>query len=198
MVVGTLIIPTHNYSFLVQEIQDWKEGRGLNPHLNIENIISNVEFRKSSGIKIEPLIQIVDILIGGIGFVRNGNYDTARASKVKKALVDHIEKYAKTRLLYDTSISAPFNIWTFEVEKSMRASKKYKKIALIPSLKVSLYHGYSFRKQRRFYYCPIEPLIYHDGSAAKTFLNSTTFGREHSHYNKKYLYLQYFFHSITF
>jgi len=36
MVIGTIIIPTHNYSFLVKEIQDWKESRGFNPQSELK------------------------------------------------------------------------------------------------------------------------------------------------------------------
>jgi len=91
------------------------------------DLISNVEPRKSSGENCESMIQIVDILIGAIGFVRNGYYSEQSASSEKKELVSHIENLANTKLIYDTGMNSPFSIWTFDVEKSMIAKEKRRK-----------------------------------------------------------------------
>ena len=90
------------------------------------DLIANVEPRKSSGENSEPMIQIVDVLIGAIGFVRNGFYSAQSSSLEKRELVDHIETLANTRLFYDTGINSAFNIWTFDVEKTMNAKKERK------------------------------------------------------------------------
>jgi hypothetical protein len=117
---------TNTYPFRLQVLKNTLNS-AIKRDLKIKDIISNVEFRKSSGDKIEPFIQIVDILIGAIAFVRNGLYAQRAISNSKKQLVNHIEALAGTRLSFDTAISAPFNIWTFDVEKSMRGREKHKK-----------------------------------------------------------------------
>ena len=101
-------------------------NRAFKRDFKIVDLIANVEPRKSSGEGSEPLIQIVDILIGAIGFVRNGNYYSPNASTAKKELVDFIEQQANTQLIYDTGINSAFNIWTFNVEKSMKEKKKWR------------------------------------------------------------------------
>lgn len=93
----------------------------------IQNAIANVEDRVSSGPKSEPLIQIVDIIIGAIGFVRNSFYNRPQASEWKRALVNHIEQEAKTQLKFDTLANTPFNIWTFDLDKVYLRKQYYKK-----------------------------------------------------------------------
>jgi len=94
--------------------------------LKIENIVASIEPRESKGQKMEPMIQIVDILIGAIGFVRNGSMISPQASTAKIDLAKFIEDLSNTNLLYDTNINSSFNLWTFDVEKSMLAKDKRK------------------------------------------------------------------------
>lgn len=96
--------------------------------LKIENIVTSIEPRESKGRKIEPMIQIVDILIGAIGFVRNGSLTSPNASEAKINLVKFIEEQSNTKLLFDTNINSSFNLWTFDVDKSMLAKKKRKEL----------------------------------------------------------------------
>lgn len=100
---------------------------GLKRDLKIANLVANVEPRASSGPRCEPLIQIVDVLIGAIGFVRNGRTTRPGASPAKIQMVDYMEKAAGTRFSFDTAARAPFNLWTFDVSLAMERRKGYKK-----------------------------------------------------------------------
>jgi hypothetical protein len=95
--------------------------------LKLEKIVSNVEPRKSSGPRVEALIQIVDVLVGAIGYVRNKFFEKPNASEAKRQMVEYIEGLLGSRLQYDTSAKAPFNIWTFDVEVSLKKKRLYKK-----------------------------------------------------------------------
>lgn len=95
--------------------------------LKIEGLVANVEPRPSSGPHAEPLIQIVDILIGAIGYVRNGHIQRGDATVAKAEMLSFLEDRAGTRFAFDSAARAPFNIWTFDVELAMERKKLYKK-----------------------------------------------------------------------
>lgn len=79
----------------------------LKRDLGLEKPISAIEPRRSSGIKAEPLIQVVDVMIGAVGYVRNGFYERTGASQAKRDLVDHIERRRDTpslRYICDFSV----------------------------------------------------------------------------------------------
>lgn len=99
----------------------------LKRDLKLPEIVANVEPRHSSGTRAEGLIQIVDVLIGSIGFVRNGAYKELHASPAKNELIKYIEELLGSNLKYDSSAYASFNIWTFDVEVSLNKKKSYKK-----------------------------------------------------------------------
>ena len=93
------------------------------------NIIkTNIDFQNSSGTQTESLIQIVDILIGAIGFVRNGFIDKRMCSPSKKHLCDYIESRCNCELAFDTPPSPPFSIWTFD----SRAAHQFQTPRLFP------------------------------------------------------------------
>jgi len=93
--------------------------------LKIKEIIANVEPRRSSGIHSEGLVQIVDILIGAIGYVRNGHHQKQGASEAKIALTKCIEQLLGSKLDYDASANAPFNIWTFDVNIALTKKRTH-------------------------------------------------------------------------
>ena len=113
---------TNRYPFRLNVIKK-ALNRALKRDLELDNLIANVEPRRSSGARGEILIQVVDILIGAIAFIRNGWYRRAKASSPKLELVKYIESRANTSLLYDTNVQSPFNIWTFDIEKSIAAKR---------------------------------------------------------------------------
>jgi len=94
--------------------------------LGIARAVANVEDRVSSGPRGEVLIQSVDLLIGAIGFVRNGLAALETSKEAKRKLVQVIEKAANTRLSYDTLPSATFNVWTFDLGIAMERKKKWR------------------------------------------------------------------------
>ncbi len=98
----------------------------LKRDLGMQRPVCAIETRRSSGVKAEPLIQVVDVLIGAVGYVRNRFYERTGASKAKKALVEHIESRAGTHLRYDTYVTSPFNLWTFDVGMSMERKARWK------------------------------------------------------------------------
>lgn len=102
-------------------------NRALHRDLKMKNLVANVEPRESNGKNAEGLIQIVDILIGAIGHVRNGFSKDAKASAAKREMIAHIEELLKSRLDYDTAAASAFNIWTFDVGISMARKKQYEK-----------------------------------------------------------------------
>jgi hypothetical protein len=95
--------------------------------LQLQNVVANVESRKSSGRRAEGLIQIVDVLIGAIGYVRNTYYKNSNASAARKEMVEYIEGLVGSKLEYDTHAGASFNIWTFDVQIPLARKKVYKK-----------------------------------------------------------------------
>lgn len=103
--------------------------RGLNirlqTRLKIPRLISNVEPRHSSGPKSEPLIQIVDLLIGAIASVRNGHAEKENASPAKLEMVRSLELMAGTRFKYDTTSRAPFNIFSFDAGIAMNRKRQH-------------------------------------------------------------------------
>ncbi len=100
---------------------------GLKRDLKLGNLVANVEPRQSSGPNAEPLIQIVDVLIGAIGYVRNGHAQRVEASPAKVEMVKFLEALAGTGFAFDTAARAPFNLWTFDVAVAMERKKTYKK-----------------------------------------------------------------------
>jgi hypothetical protein len=98
----------------------------LKRDLKLQNIVANVEPRKSSGPKVEGLIQIVDVLIGAIGYVRNKFIEVQNSSPAKKEMLLYIEELLGAKLKYDTHAGASFNIWTFDVEVPLKKRKLYK------------------------------------------------------------------------
>ena len=99
---------------------------GLKRDIGISELVANVEPRPSSGAKAEPLIQIVDVLIGAIGYVRNGGADKPGASPAKLAMTEHLQQKAGTGFAFDTTASAPFNLWTFDVTVAMKRRSEHK------------------------------------------------------------------------
>jgi hypothetical protein len=103
--------------------------RGLNIRLGgklkLPKLVSNVEPRRSSGPKSEPLIQIVDLLIGAIAFVRNDHILAEGASSAKIEMASFLEKMAGTKFKYDTTSRAPFNIFTFDVSIAMARKQEH-------------------------------------------------------------------------
>ena len=95
----------------------------ISRELKLKNIIATVEPRHSSGEHPEGFIQIVDVLIGAIGYVRNNFALEANASEAKKEMIHYIEKLLGAGLQYDTRAGAPFNIWTFDVEVALTKRK---------------------------------------------------------------------------
>lgn len=99
----------------------------LRRDLKLKNIVANVEPRHSSGGKVEGLIQIVDVLIGAIGYVRNASCKEPGASAAKIEMVKFIEELLGAKLEYDTYAGSPFNIWTFDVGVSLQRKEAHKK-----------------------------------------------------------------------
>lgn len=109
---------------------------GLKFRLGQANLVANVEPRQSSGPKAEPLIQIVDVLIGAVGYVRNGHILKPDASPAKIRMVKFLEELAGTSFAFNTVAKAPFNLWTFDVAVAMARRQKYQqknRTAPVPS-----------------------------------------------------------------
>lgn len=100
---------------------------GLRRELKRSGLVANVEPRQSSGPRAEPLIQLVDVLIGAIGFVRNGRISQPDASPARVQMVKHLQQQAGTSFAYDTTARAPFNLWTFDVAVAMERKKQHQK-----------------------------------------------------------------------
>jgi hypothetical protein len=100
---------------------------GLKRELKMTDLVASVEPRQSSGPGAEPLIQIVDVLIGAIGYVRNGHLHKPDASPAKVEMVRILEDLAGTKFSFDTAARAPFNLWTFDVTVAMERRETYKK-----------------------------------------------------------------------
>jgi hypothetical protein len=100
---------------------------GLKRQLGIAELVANVEPRQSSGITAEPMIQIADILIGAIGYVRNGHLNQPSASPAKIEMVTFLQGLAGTGFAFDTAARAPFNLWTFDVAVAMERRELHQK-----------------------------------------------------------------------
>lgn len=100
---------------------------GLNRELGVSGLVANVEPRQSSGENAEPLIQIVDVLIGAIGYVRNGHLNQPGASPAKMEMVKFLEGLSGTGFAFDTAARAPFNLWTFDVTVAMERKQAHQK-----------------------------------------------------------------------
>ena len=76
----------------------------------------NIEPRNSKEV---DLLQIVDILTGAVGFVKNGYADNPESSVAKKTLVAHIGKAINhPRLGEDTAWGqSKFTVWNFKLSK---------------------------------------------------------------------------------
>jgi len=99
----------------------------LKRDLKLQSIVANVEPRQSSGKKVEGMIQIVDVLIGAIGYVRNGAHKVPGAAFAKIEIIKYLEELLGARLEYDTHAAASFNIWTFDVGVAIERKKRHKK-----------------------------------------------------------------------
>jgi hypothetical protein len=95
----------------------------------VARAVANVEDRVSSGPKAEPLIQVVDVLIGAVGFVRNGLATRPDSSPAKRRLVQAIEAAAGTPLSFDTMWDSPFSLWTFDLKAAVRDGGKGRRAA---------------------------------------------------------------------
>ncbi|MBM3324094.1 MAG: DUF3800 domain-containing protein [Calditrichaeota bacterium] len=122
-VVVLLDDKTNRYPFRLPVVKKTLNA-ALERDLGAAKVIANIEPRRSGGQEGEPLIQVVDVLIGAIAYVRNGSHILPHASRSKVALMRHVETSANTNLSYDTRPQSPFNIWTFDVEKSMSAKSR--------------------------------------------------------------------------
>jgi Protein of unknown function (DUF3800) len=100
---------------------------GLKRQFGKDNLVANVEPRHSSGIRAEPLIQIVDVLIGAIGSVRNSHNRKNGACPAKLEMIKFLEELARTGFAFDTVAKAPFNLWTFDVAVAMAKRESYQK-----------------------------------------------------------------------
>jgi hypothetical protein len=100
---------------------------GLRRELGVADLVANVEPRQSSGVNAEPLIQVVDVLIGAIGYGRNGHLHRADASPAKVEMVKFLEGLAGTGFAFDTAARAPFNLWTFDVAVAMERKQRHQK-----------------------------------------------------------------------
>ncbi|HTX21147.1 MAG TPA: DUF3800 domain-containing protein [Candidatus Aquilonibacter sp.] len=100
---------------------------GLKRELGVSGLVANVEPRQSSGANAEPLIQIADILIGAIGYVRNGHLNQPGASPAKVEMVKFLEGLAGTGFAFDTAARAPFNLWTFDVAVAIERKQSHQK-----------------------------------------------------------------------
>lgn len=100
---------------------------GLMRKLGYRGLVSNVEARQSSGPRAEPMIQIVDLLIGAIGYVRNGHIEKPDAAPFRPRFVRFMEQQAGTSFHLDTAASAAFNVWTFDVSVAMQRKMEHKK-----------------------------------------------------------------------
>lgn len=117
---------TNRYPFRLPVLKKTLNG-ALKRELKMAGLVANVEPRPSSGSKAEPLIQIVDILIGAIGYVRNGHAHRANASAAKIEMLTFLEKQAGTGFAFDSAAQAPFNIWTFDVALAIARKNAHKK-----------------------------------------------------------------------
>lgn len=95
--------------------------------LKIKKLVANVEPRHSSGERVEPFIQIVDILIGAIGYVRNAHIQKPDASPARIEMIKFLQEKAGTSFALDTTVRAAFNLWTFDVKIAMQRRENYKK-----------------------------------------------------------------------
>lgn len=100
---------------------------GLKRELGIADLVANVEPRQSNGPKAEPMIQIADILIGAIGYVRNGHLKKPGASPAKIEMAKFLEDLSGTGFAFDTAALAAFNIWTFDVAVAMERRESHQK-----------------------------------------------------------------------
>lgn len=100
---------------------------GLKRELGISDLVANVEPRQSSGANAEPFIQIADILIGAIGYVRNGHLKRTDASPAKIEMVKFLEDLSGTGFAFDTAARAPFNLWTFDVAVAIERRQSHQK-----------------------------------------------------------------------
>ncbi|MBI2925936.1 MAG: DUF3800 domain-containing protein [Verrucomicrobia bacterium] len=114
---------TNRYPFRLSDLKQTLNA-GLKRELKLVNLVVSVEPRQSSGPNAEPLIQIVDVLIGAIGYVRNGYLNRPEASPAKVEMVRFLERQAGTGFAFDTAARAPFNLWTFDVAAAMARKPK--------------------------------------------------------------------------
>lgn len=117
---------TNRYPFRLPVLKKTLNA-GLKRELNVANLVASVEPRRSNGPGAEPLIQIVDVLIGAIGYVRNGHLKRPDASPAKVEMVHFLEGLAGTGFGFDTTARAPFNLWTFDVAVAIERREQYQK-----------------------------------------------------------------------
>lgn len=117
---------TNRYPFRLDVLKKALNAR-LKRELGISELVANVEPRQSSGKNAEPLIQIADILIGAIGYVRNGHLNKPGASPAKVEMVKFLEGLSGTGFAFDTAARAQFNLWTFDVAVAMERRQFYQK-----------------------------------------------------------------------
>jgi hypothetical protein len=117
---------TNRYPFRLDVLKKALNA-GLKRELGVSGLVANVEPRQSNGENAEPLIQIVDVLIGAIGYVRNGHLNQPCASPAKVDMVKFLEGLSGTGFAFDTAARAPFNLWTFDVAVAMERKQSYQK-----------------------------------------------------------------------
>jgi hypothetical protein len=122
----------------------------LKLNLGRRRLISNVEARQSSGPNAEPFIQIVDVLIGAIGYVRNEHILKPDASPAKIEMVKMLETLAGSGFAFDTVAKASFNLMTFDVKVAMEQRQRHqqKRTAPAPSSLQSAPFGEPPHKRR--------------------------------------------------
>jgi len=101
----------------------------LKRDLGIGKAVVSIEDRPSSGPRAEVLIQPVDVVIGAIGFVRNGLASKSTSSPWKRRLAETIEQACGSPLSYDTMPGSPFNLWTFDLKIAAKRKKAWKRQA---------------------------------------------------------------------
>ncbi len=124
---SVLILLDHKRNRYPFQLPDLKRGLNIRllGKLGLSKLVSNVEPRHSSGPRAEPLIQIVDLLIGAVAYVRNDHILAENPSPAKMEMVRILEGMAGTKFKYDTAARAPFNIFTFDVSIAIARKKMH-------------------------------------------------------------------------
>jgi len=91
-------------------------NNGSRKLVGIEEPFRRVQFRDSKSC---DLIQLNDLIIGAIGFMKNDHHTRPGASKAKLALAEHITRRAKVSSLTSSTrfSESRFRIWNFQLQE---------------------------------------------------------------------------------